>query len=190
MPADTSSVMNTDNSARSPLRVHWGRQQAIINFRGDPADAGLLQALSAATGWPWPTRPGECPSGGGHRVVWAGPDDWFIIGPHGTQEALAQSLKAAAADRHHAVTDVSSGYVVLTLAGPAATDVLSQGCPLDLHPRVFQTGQSAGTHFFKASVWLWKSDAESFQLLVRSSFAGYVEEMLRRCTLEHGLQAI
>ncbi len=27
-------------------------------------------------------------------------------------------------------------------------------------------------------------------LLAPSSFAGYVEEMLRRCTLEHGLRAI
>lgn len=190
MPADTTAVMSTAKTDRSPVRVHWSREQAIINLRGDPADQGLMQALSAASGLPWPTRPAACPSAGGRRVVWAGPDDWFIIGPQGAQGELWTSLKSAAADRHHALTDVSSGYVVLTLAGPAAADLLSQGCPLDLHPRVFQTGQSAGTHFFKASVWMWKPDAESFQLLVRSSFAGYVEEMLRRCTLESGLQAI
>lgn len=192
MPADTSSTLAAPAAALSALRVRWSRQQAIVNFRGDPADAGLSQALSGVVGsggLPWPTRAAECPADGPHRVVWAGPDDWFVIAPAGSQEALMQALRAAAGSRHHAVTDVSSGYVVLALAGPAARDVLAQGCPLDLHLRSFPVGQSAGTVFFKASVWMWRTGDEAFELLVRSSFAGYVEEMLRRCTLECGIDA-
>ena len=188
MPADTTSAMPLGTASPSPLRVHWSRHQAIVNFRGDPSDSGLVEALSATVGLPWPTRAAECPTDGSRRVVWAGPDDWFVIGPAGLQEALAQQLRAAAGERHCAVTDVSSGYAVLTLAGGAARDVLAQGCPLDLHPRLFAVGQSAGTHFFKASVWLWRSGDDAFDLLVRTSFVGYVEEMLRRCTLEHPLQ--
>jgi sarcosine oxidase subunit gamma len=192
MPADTSSTLAAPAAALSALRVRWSRQQAIVNFRGDPSDASLAQALSGAVGsggLPWPTRPAECPTDGPHRVVWAGPDDWFVIAPAGSQEALMQALRAAAGSRHHAVTDVSSGYVVRMLAGAAARDVLAQGCPLDLHPRSFPVGQSAGTVFFKASVWMWLTGDEAFELLVRSSFVGYVEEMLRRCTLECGIAA-
>jgi heterotetrameric sarcosine oxidase gamma subunit len=48
-------------------------------------------------------------------------------------------------------------------------------------------GRGAGTHFFKASVWLWRTDDDVFELLVRTSFAGYVQELLRRCTLECGM---
>jgi len=190
MLADTPFVMNTSALQRSPLRMQWRPQQAIVNFRGDPSDTGLLEALSRAVGLPWPTRAAECPTDGSRRVVWAGPDDWFVIAPAGSQEALAQQLLSAAGDRHCAVTDVSSGYAVLTLAGEPAWDVLAQGCPLDLHPLHFALGQSAGTHFFKASVWLWRSGDRAFDLLVRTSFAGYVEEMLRRCTLECGVQAM
>lgn len=190
MPADTLMPTVTADLAPAPLRVRWSGQQAIVNFRGDPADAALLQALSSVVGLPWPTRAADCPSDDHHRVVWAGPDDWFAIGPAGSQGALAQSLREAAGSRHHAVTDVSSGYVVLGLAGPAATEVLAQGCPLDLHPRSFAVGASAGTHFFKASVWLWRTQEDGFELLVRSSFAGYVQEMLQRCTLECGMETL
>ena len=36
---------------------------------------------------------------------------------------------------------------------------------------------------------MWRTGDEAFELLVRSSFVGYVEEMLRRCTLERGIAA-
>lgn len=170
-----------------PLRVNWKHAQAIVNVRGDPADPLLLQALSTVVGLPWPLRASETPSDARHRVLWAGPDDWFVMGAAGTQESLAQDLRQAAGGRHHAVTDVSSGYAVLALQGAAVRDVLAQGCPLDLHPRVFTVGQSAGTHFFKASVWLWRTRQDAYELLVRSSFVGYVDEVLRRCTLECGI---
>jgi sarcosine oxidase subunit gamma len=48
-------------------------------------------------------------------------------------------------------------------------------------------GQSACTVFFKASVWLWQSDDDQFELLVRSSFTGYVSSLLERCTLTCGI---
>lgn len=64
--------------------------------------------------------------------------------------------------------------------------MLAQGCPLDLHERSFHSGMSAGTHFFKASIWLWQLDDQpSFQLLVRRSFAPYVHLMLQKATREY-----
>jgi sarcosine oxidase subunit gamma len=77
---------------------------------------------------------------------------------------------------------------VLHLSGTPARDVLAQGCPLDLHPRIFKRGASAGSHFFKASVWLWQTDeAPVYELLVRRSFTGYVWLMLERASAECGL---
>ena len=111
-----------------------------------------------------------------------------MIGPPGQSDALAGALRAALGGVHSAVTDVSSGYTVLRLSGPPVRDVLAQGCPLDLHPRSFKTGQSAGSVFFKASVWLWQTDdAPVYELLVRNSFRGYVWLMLEHCTAESGL---
>jgi sarcosine oxidase subunit gamma len=169
------------------LQVRWAYHQAIVNLRGDPDDQGFVAAVSAAMGLPLPTTPGDCPTNGTRRIVWAGPDDWFVIGEPGAQEAIALALREAAGARHHAVTDVSSGYAVLSLAGAPVRDVLAQGCPLDLHPRAFAVGSSAGTHYFKASVWLWRTPGDAFELLVRSSFAGYVERLLRASSLECGM---
>lgn len=167
------------------LHARWHRDQAVVNLRGDAADAGFVDAISAAVGLPLPTQAGGCPAAPGKRIVWAGPDDWFVIGPAGTQAQTAASLRDAAGARHHAVTDVSSGYEVLSLSGPGARDVLAQGCPLDLHPRVFAAERCVGTHFFKASVWLWRTGDDAFELLVRSSFVGYVDLLARRSALEH-----
>lgn len=195
MPADTAVDTRLAAAAAplatpAPLRVRWTRTHAIVNLRGDPADAAFTQAVGAALGLPLPLRAGECPAHATRRIVWAGPDDWFVIGEPDGQAAIAAALRTAAAGTHHAVTDVSSGYAVLTLAGPSACEVLAQGCPLDLHPRVFPVGRGAGTHFFKASVWLWRTAEDRFELLVRTSFAGYVQTLLQACTRECGIEPL
>jgi sarcosine oxidase subunit gamma len=47
---------------------------------------------------------------------------------------------------------------------------------------------AAGSHFFKASLWLWQTDAApTFEALVRRSFVGYVPLMLERTSSECGL---
>ena len=184
MPVETP-VRAAD--AATALHVCWDRSRAIVNLRGDPDDTGLVDAVSAAVGLPLPTQAGGCPASTSRRIVWAGPDDWFVLGEPGAEGAIAAALRAAAGARHHAVTDVSSGYCVLRLAGPPARDVLAQGCPQDFHPRAFPVGRCTGTHFYKASVWLWRTDDDAFELLVRSSFAGYVALLLKAGTLECGM---
>jgi heterotetrameric sarcosine oxidase gamma subunit len=125
MPAETVH----DTRLAPPLRVQWTRSHAIVNLRGDPGDAAFTQAVGAAIGLPLPLQAGECPAHATRRIVWAGPDDWFVIAEPHAQEAVAAALRAAAAGTHHAVTDVSSGYAVLALEGLAAAEVLVAGLP-------------------------------------------------------------
>lgn len=174
--------------ASKALVAGWCEGLAIINLRGSADDAAFREAAVNALGLALPVKPGSFSDNSVLRVVWAGPDDWFIIGPKGQAGVWADRLQKALAGQHHAVTDVSSGYTVLHLSGSSVRDVLAQGCPLDLHPRSFARGASAGSHFFKASVWLWQiEDAPVYEVLVRRSFAGYVWLMLERCSAEHGL---
>lgn len=174
----------------SALLAGWREGLAIVNLRGNAGDASIQAAASRALGVELPLQPCTTATSAILRVVWAGPDDWFVIGPTGQADAIASNLRNALAGLHFAVTDVSSGYTVLHLSGAPVRDVLAQGCPLDLHPRVFQPGASAGSHFFKASVWLWQADsAPAYEVLVRRSFMGYVWLMLERCTAECGMVA-
>jgi sarcosine oxidase subunit gamma len=170
------------------LVAGWRDGLAIVNLRGNADDAAFREAAADALGMPLPLTAGSTSENSVMRIVWAGPDDWFIVGPKGLADPLAARLRDALAGQHHAVTDVSSGYTVLHLAGTPVLDVLAQGCPLDLHPRAFARGACAGSHFFKASVWLWQpEDAPVYELLVRRSFASYVWLMLERTTAECGL---
>lgn len=170
------------------LLAGWRPGLAIVNLRGDAADPAFVDGVARALQLELPVEPCTSVADNMHRIVWVGPDDWFVVGPKGRAGAIEEALRNALAGIHHAVTDVSGGYTVLHLSGRPARDVLAQGCPLDLHPRVFQPGSSAGSHFFKTSVWLWQTDAAPiYEVLVRSSFTGYFWLMLERCTQECGL---
>ena len=180
-------VASSATSTRG-LVAGWREGLAIVNLRGNGEDAAFCQAVEGALGVALPAKPCSTSEGSVVRIVWAGPDDWFIVGPKGQADVLASRLREALAGLHHAVTDVSSGYTVLHLSGTPVCDVLAQGCPLDLHPRSFARGACAGSHFFKASVWLWQTDdAPVYELLVRRSFMGYVWLMLERASAECGL---
>ncbi len=175
-------------SNASALQAGWRHKLAVVNLRGNPDDPAFTAAVQRALGVAPPRAAGTTAQGDALRIVWAGPDDWFVIGPKGYADALANSLRAHLEGQHAAVTDVSSGYTVLHLSGPSLRDTLAQGCPLDLHPRAFHVDQCAGSHFFKASVWLWQvNDDPVFELLVRRSFMDYVWLMLEHTTAECGL---
>lgn len=184
--ARTTSGVRSDRA----LVAGWRHGLAIVNLRGDADDAAFRAGVASVVGPALPVQPCTSVASETHRLVWAGPDDWFVIAPRGEADALETRLRAALAGTHHAVTDVSSGYTLLHLSGPPVRDVLAQGCPLDLHARVFKSGMSAGSHYFKASIWLWQcNDAPTYELLVRRSFMGYVWLMLERSTQECGLLA-
>jgi sarcosine oxidase gamma subunit len=39
-------------------------------------------------------------------------------------------------------------------------------------------------------VWLWRTGERRFELLLRMSFAGYVQTLLQACTRECGIAAL
>ena len=182
-------VAAREASATESLVAGWRADLSIVNLRGNAEETAFREGAASAMGVALPLKPCTISENGLVRVVWVGPDDWFIVGPSGQAEAMALRLREALSGMHHAVTDVSSGYTVLHLSGRPVRDVLAQGCPLDLHPRAFERGACAGSHFFKASMWLWQTDeAPVYELLVVRSYMDYVWLMLERACAECGLQ--
>jgi len=170
------------------LLAGWREGLAIVNLRGTAETAAFVEAVSRTLDLPLPIQACTSASNSTYRVVWAGPDDWFVIGPKGQSNALETQLRRTLEGTHHAITDVSSGYTVLQLSGRPVREVLAQGCPIDLHPRVFKPGSCAGSHYFKASIWFWQTDeAPTYEVLVRRSFMGYLWLMLERASQECGL---
>ena len=115
----------------------------------------------------------------GGNVLWIGPSEFLAVGEMGA--ALEATIRAAIPVGEGAVVDVSASRVGFLLSGPDAPDALAGCCPLDFHPRSFQTGRCAGTLIGKAQVLIAQiADWPTYLILVRPSFASYVKAWLHR----------
>ncbi len=144
----------------------------------DPtSDAG--RAISTGLGVELPTDGGTFTSGntefGAVQVLWMGPDEFLIISPERTEIVVQAAIHRWLGGSWAAVVDVSAQRTTISLSGRHARDVLAHGCSADLHPRVAPTGTCMATLLAQTGVILQVLDADAgdFQLLVRSSFAGY-----------------
>ena len=113
-------------------------------------------------------------SAGGRSALWLGPDEYLLLATEGAAERVAAELEIALSGVSHSLVDVSDRQVAIALTGPAAREILCQGCPLDLDPAEFTAGMCTRTIFAKAEVVLWRRSAEEYHLEVGRSFSGYV----------------
>jgi len=188
MPKSLASTSSKNASGERGVVAGWNQAWSVVNLRGNPDDRAFRAGVARALGAELPVAVCSTHLGKDLKIIWVGPDDWFVMSNQRKAGELEAALRAELAGQHVAVTDVSSNYTILNLSGPRVRELLAQGCPLDLHPRAFKTGQSAGSVFFKASVWLWQTDdSPSYEVLVRNSFRGYVWLMLEQCSEEVGL---
>ncbi|MHA6883959.1 sarcosine oxidase subunit gamma [Ralstonia pseudosolanacearum] len=146
----------------------------LVNVRGELNDPAFLAAFERVIGCQPPAAPNTVARSAEYDVLWLGPDEWLVRsnGPvrAGVLEAtLAQAVQGSYA----AAVDVGSGYTVVEISGKRVRDVLTRGCPLDLHPRAFKLGQCAQSHYFKAAIVLIPIGNDTYEIVVRRSFADY-----------------
>lgn len=151
----------------------------MLNLRGNPADARFVQAVQDVSGLALPLQPNTASLGAQRQLLWLGPDEWLLKLRDGQGEAVAAALRAALQGQHVSLVQVGSGNTTLTLQGPGAAGLLSRGCPLDFHARVFAAGGLAQSHIAKAGATILCLQAgSSYELTVRRSFADYLYRWL------------
>jgi sarcosine oxidase, subunit gamma len=151
----------------------------MLNLRGNAADPAFAAAVLAVTGLVLPVQANTASTGNGRQLFWLGPDEWLLKVPGGTGDALEMALRSTLAGKHFSVVQVGSGNTTFSVQGPAAADLLSRGCPLDLHARAFPDGSLAQSHIAKANVVLYCLQAQtSYEVTVRRSFAAYLYQWL------------
>ena len=151
----------------------------MLNLRGDSSDPAFVAAVLSVTGLSLPVAANTASVGGGRQLFWLGPDEWLLKTAGGTGDAMEAGLRAALVGKHFSVVQIGSGNTTFSLQGAAAADLLSRGCPLDLHARAFPDGSMAQSHISKANVVLYCLKAqESFEIKVRRSFAEYLFKWL------------
>jgi sarcosine oxidase subunit gamma len=195
------AVLDRTAAARSALEparlrprgVRLSERQDLgkIVLRGDAHDRAFMAAVGRALDLLLPTEP--CTSAAREQigVLWLGPDEWLLTCPARDVAGLVGALRAALADVHVAITDLTEGRVALRVAGPSAREVLAKGTPLDLHPRAFPPGACAGTLLAKAMVLIHlladPGPGPSFDLYVGRSFAHYLWMWLEDAGREYGV---
>ena len=167
------ATKGTDGSAGITLGEIAHR--AIINIRGNAPDGAFTAAVKTATGVDLPLAANTVAAAGDVRILWLGPDEWWVIASDARRVEILNGLRQAFADQHTNVTDVSESRTIITISGPSARDVLARGISLDLHPRAFGPGQCAQTSLSKANVLLHQTDnTPSYEIYVLKSFSDYL----------------
>ena len=165
-----------------------------VNLRGDAGDARFPAVVEGALGVSIPVAPNTIAEGEDITVCWMGPDEWLIILRPGDQTRCVADLSQAIGEHHASAVDTTGGYTLVNVAGARRRELLAKGCTLDLHPRSFSPGQCAQTNLGKAGVLLIPrgdaSDAQSFDVIVRRSFADYLGIWLEHSGREYGLRIV
>jgi len=136
------------------------------------------EAVASAFGVDIPAVPCHANHAGARAALWLGPDEWLLLAPDSDSSALGPALTAALRDVPHSLVDVSHRQIGCSIIGPAAAELLSSGCPLDLDTRAFPVDMCTRTMLAKAEVVLWRTGTQTFRLEVWRSFAAYVSLFL------------
>lgn len=138
------------------------------------------QRVEETLGAPLPYRCGavhDLNNGGPGAVLWLSPDE-FLVFTESSHGATVTNLVDAIADGPGSAIDLSANRTTLELSGPSARYVLNKGCPLDLHPRRWPVGDAYVTVIGAVAVIVWRSDYDTYRILVRSSFTDYLGRWL------------
>ncbi|WP_020408216.1 sarcosine oxidase subunit gamma [Hahella ganghwensis] len=120
-------------------------------------------------------------------ISWLAPDEWLVICPldeaFAVETALRNSLKG-----HYSVVNVSGGQTVVRLTGANAVNVLKKSSPYDFHETHFPVGKVVTTLFGKTQAVIRRKDKETWDLVIRRSFADYAWRWLEDAASEYGFQ--
>ena len=130
-------------------------------------------------------------TGAGRPVefIWAGPNQWLVLGEgfgsRSFEERLNASLSGVAS-----VTDQSDGRTILRIGGPRARDALAKGILIDLDPCAFRPGDTAITAVAYMNVHFWQIDAlPTYEFAMFRSFSAAFWNWIVDAAAEYGVDA-
>ena len=173
--AATSSVMLAESALTG-----------MLVLRATASRDALSEALNKAAGITLPDTLGSTESGA-YCARWMTPDEWLLSCPNIEAFDIEQSLRANI-EGHIAIVNNTGGYSIMTLSGSDARNVLKKSTVYDVSLDNFQPGKVVNTTLAKAQVTMRALPDDSFELIVRRSFADYVWLWLQRAGSEYNMQ--
>jgi sarcosine oxidase, subunit gamma len=182
-PKTHTPLWNREPIQSSDIRLEERPFLGHFNLRMEP-QSNDRPAAEALLGVKLPDTPLSSNSSGHLSVYWMAPDDWLVLMPFEVAASFEAEFRAAM-QGHYSIVDVSGGQTVIRLAGSAAREVLQKSTMIDVHPDQFPVGKFAATSFAKSAANIIRVDDETYDLIVRRSFADYIWEWLCDATLAY-----
>ena len=147
-----------------------------FNIRIQPDDELVLKEFKQSLGFDVPREPNTFVVHDDILCAWLGPDEWLVISPQHRSEEIRMILSKVTSEGFSTCVDQSSAPTIIRVEGRKATDLLSRGIAIDLHPRVFKSSQCAQTVLARTAVTILKQEADetTLDVIVRRSFADYL----------------
>lgn len=146
---------------------------ARFNLRIAPAD---LATVSKAFGLTLPTKIGQGEQNGDRAGYCIGPDEWLLHAAEADQQAIVAAFSAVREKTPHSFVVISDRELTISVTGPAALDLLSVACPVDLSRMAI--GSAKRTVFDYAQVVLIRDGEDAFRIEVWRSFFPHVHGLL------------
>jgi methylglutamate dehydrogenase subunit D len=162
--APSSAFGDWTGSEAKGLHIGERRGLAVIEVAAFDRIEAARQGLSQALGLALPAPRGSSEAAGAQALS-IGPGRWLIMG----SEAAVGSLPAPP-DDVAAITELSGGRAVLTLAGANAVRTLMKGTAVDLDPAIFAAGSVAATALARMPVVIWRR-GDGYEVIVPRSYA-------------------
>lgn len=155
----------------------------VIARKGKLAE--LTQALERTFGVKLPS-PGHRTGTAALAFAWSAPGQWLASTEHVDRATFENQLRNGLSSLA-SISNQSDGRTIISIAGPAAREVLAKGVPIDLHPSAFGVGRTASTTVAHITTHFWQIDeAPTFEFVVFRSFAPAFWNFLTESAAEYG----
>lgn len=122
------------------------------------------------------------------HVRLCGPGEWLVVSETVAADTIERQLLDLGQARVSFV-DQSDGRVVLSIRGPRVRSILAKCTAVDLHPDLFEIGQSSNCQICHVAGNLARTGEDVFEIVVMRSFAGYVFDAISEMGREFALTA-
>lgn len=166
------------------------RPAALLRLSAAEDDVDFAGVVRSIVGLELPRAPNTANASDGRALLWLAPQQWLLV-CDGEQILIGEQQLQAALDKTGAtVVDVSHAYLVITVSGGRARDVLAKGVPIDVDPVAFEVGACAQTCLGDMNVLLGVRDTQTIDLYVGRSYATSLWHWLRVSAAEFGYSVV
>lgn len=134
-------------------------------------------AIGQVLGEKIPTTPNEktCAA---FSIFWQAPNSWLLVSASMHTQTLQEKLSGVLSGNTYALDDLSDSRSVIEISGEKGSELLAQGCGVDLCPDSFPVGHYYTTELIRLAVIIHRLNEDTSRVYVDRSVALHLWQWL------------